>query len=109
MRMVTLLLFVLLAAPAFAQEPTPVATLSPSALESPSPTPVQMADPCVNGVHPTDPTKPCMELRDPVAQLNQRVTFLENLTRNIVTAVNTQAEQIRALLPQPSPQAKGRK
>lgn len=87
------LLLVLLAGPAFAEEPTllpPRETISvPEARPTTEPTPVP---PMCSEVNPS--LTRCLAVQDPAAVLNQRVTNLEQRDQQIVAAIQELQQKV---------------
>lgn len=82
----------------------------PTATPAPSPTATVAPVACVNGRHPTDPALPCSLVMDPVMQLNQRLTALEQNLNQFRQQVAKYTEVIEPrLLPLSTPEAPKRK
>jgi len=94
-----LLIILLLAAPAYGEEPpVPDPSPSPTAEASPSPTPSPTPMPPL--CSETNPSlERCLAVMDPAQALNQRVTALEQRDQQIIAAV----VELQKRLPEPTP------
>lgn len=77
---------------------TPVPTATPEATATPAPTvapvPTEVVAPCGPDGMPTDPTKPCLQLINPLQALNQRVAAVQQGQNTLVQQLNPALAEI---------------
>lgn len=93
--MKTIAILMLLALPAFAAEPSP----TPASTATPAPTATAAPDACGADGLPTDPTKPCTLVVNPLQSLSQRQAADRQTLQAVVNWIQQQQAQAKDAKP----------